>query len=384
MKILSIETSCDETAVAIVEAKGEIGNASFSVLGNALFSQIEIHREYGGVFPALAKREHGKNLVPLLRAALTEANMLHANFEPLTEKERVSISKILEREGELAEHFIALIEEVEKPDIDAIAVTNGPGLEPTLWVGISFAKALSSVWDIPIVPVNHMEGHILSSVFEDGEIKNVPLPALALLISGGHTELVAMKDWLTYELIGQTQDDAVGEAFDKVARMMNLPYPGGPEISKLADKGRIKRLKLDEELPRPMINSGDCNFSFSGLKTAVLYALRKTDMDEETKMKFAKEFEDAVSDVLVAKASKAFDDLGAESLIIGGGVAASKEIRRRFAEAFVDRAKLYLPDPSLTGDNAIMIALAGYFRHLKGEKIDPESLMADGTLRLSS
>ncbi|MEX0917058.1 MAG: tRNA (adenosine(37)-N6)-threonylcarbamoyltransferase complex transferase subunit TsaD [Candidatus Paceibacterota bacterium] len=387
MKILAIETSCDETAVAVVEAEGEIGNASFSVLGNALFSQIEIHKEYGGVFPALAKREHGKNLVPILRAALTEANLLHANYEPLIEEQKHNIEKLLEREGELAFQLIEFLEEVEVPKVDAIAVTHGPGLEPTLWVGINFARALSGAWSasrrIPIVPVNHMEGHILSSVFFEEKIKDVPLPAIALLISGGHTELVLMKDWLSYELIGETQDDAVGEAFDKVARMMELPYPGGPEISKLAESAREKSAQLDTPLPRPMLHSDDCNFSFSGLKTAVLYALKKTELTQDEKEKFAREFEDAVSDVLIKKTKSAIEETGAKALIIGGGVAANKEIRKRF-ENEVAEIKLYLPDVSLTGDNAVMIALAGFFRYKNGDTALPGAIVADGTLKLPS
>ena len=243
MKILAIETSCDETAIAIIEGTGDEKSTEFKVLGNALLSQVDIHKEYGGVFPALAKREHAKNLVPILESALEEAQMLREDLQVIPDEARSNLSKILEREPGLEEQFFNFILECEPPAIDAIAVTSGPGLEPALWVGINFARALSVVWHKPIVSVNHMEGHILSALSSyQGEaliIKGVAMPVLGLLISGGHTELVLMKEWLTYELLGQTRDDAVGEAFDKVARMLKLPYPGGPQISKLAEEARM-------------------------------------------------------------------------------------------------------------------------------------------------
>src|SRR3989344_3952801 len=266
MKILAIETSCDETAIAILECTGDEKSAKFTVLGNALLSQVEIHKEYGGVVPMLAKREHQKNLPHILNEALEKANV------PLQ-------------------------------DIDAVAVTAGPGLEPALWVGINFAKALALTWDKPLVAVNHMEGHVLASLLEKtGEqfsISNLQFPILALLISGGHTELVLMKKWLEYELIGQTRDDAVGEAYDKVARMLSLPYPGGPEISHLSEEVRASELgglTPKFTLPRPMLHDGTCNFSFAGLKTAVMQLLKKyPEVTNEEKKRVACEFEDAVS-----------------------------------------------------------------------------------------
>jgi N6-L-threonylcarbamoyladenine synthase len=284
MRILAIETSCDETAIAIVEATG-LGagepNATFSVLGNALVSQIDMHKAYGGVFPALAKREHAKNLVPVLEAALEEAQMLQEDTQAIPEETRDKISGILSREPGLAEAFFEFVSECEPPALDAIAVTNGPGLEPALWVGVNFAKALALAWEKPIVAINHMEGHIIAALArrsESGsgtgetlEIKEVKMPILALLISGGHTELVLMKEWLHYTLVGQTRDDAVGEAFDKVARMLSLPYPGGPEISRLAEQVRASLLTSELgsstpkfELPRPMLNDATCDFSFAG------------------------------------------------------------------------------------------------------------------------
>src|SRR3989344_2625793 len=260
MRILAIETSCDETAIAILECTGDEKSAQFNVIGNALLSQVEIHKEYGGVFPALAKREHAKNLVPILEAALEEAELLREDTQALPTELHDTITKLLEREPGLDAALPAFLAESEVPAIDAIAVTAGPGLEPALWVGINFAKALALAWGKPLVAVNHMEGHILAALaqreasndkhqtpnksqIERFEIKGTELPVLALLISVGHTELVLKKEWLQYELIGQTRDDAVGEAFDKVARLMGLPYPGGPEISKLAEQCRTSDVR---------------------------------------------------------------------------------------------------------------------------------------------
>ncbi len=372
MKILAIETSCDETAIAIVEATGDEKSTEFNVLGNALLSQIDVHKEYGGVFPALAKREHAKNLVPILESALEEAELLHEDTQAIPQEKHDVIMKLLEREPGLAEHFLEFVNETEPPAIDAIAVTAGPGLEPALWVGINFAKALALLWGKPLVAVNHMEGHILSALAENKDetltIGNVDMPVLALLISGGHTELVLMKEWLQYQLIGQTRDDAVGEAFDKVARMLSLPYPGGPEISKLAEQSRSDEEKSDfvVTLPRPMLNENTCDFSFSGLKTAVLYLLKdKPDVSEKDKQHIAHEFENAVTEVLWKKTARALEMTGARTLVIGGGVSANKHIRRVFTQKatreFSDVA-LRIPAASLTTDNAIMIALAGFYR----------------------
>ncbi|HVM58859.1 MAG TPA: tRNA (adenosine(37)-N6)-threonylcarbamoyltransferase complex transferase subunit TsaD, partial [Candidatus Paceibacterota bacterium] len=337
MRILAIETSCDETAIAILEAEGTESSARFTVLGNALLSQIDIHKEYGGVFPALAKREHAKNLVPILEAALEEAELLHEDTQEIPHEVHDAAAKLLEREPGLDEAFLEFVKECEPPQIDAIAVTAGPGLEPALWVGINFAKALALVWNKPLVAVNHMEGHVFAALARDKgeefEIKNVPLPVLALLISGGHTELVVMKDWLSYELVGQTLDDAVGEAFDKVARTLGLPYPGGPEISKLAEALRTTdpdpvsgNLETPFSLPRPMMHDNTCDFSFSGLKTAVLYLVKDRGLSDEEKTRLAYEFENAVAEVLWKKTSRALEKTGARSLVIGGGVSANTHI----------------------------------------------------------
>lgn len=400
MTILSIETSCDETAIAIIEAEGDEKNARFKIRGNALISQIDIHKEYGGVFPALAKREHAKNLVPLLQAALAEAEMLREETQEWNTDMRGTIATFLSREPGLAEAFFAFVGECEPPNIDAIAITTGPGLEPALWVGISFAKALALVWNTPIVAVNHMEGHILAALAQESstptnlEIANVELPLLALLISGGHTELVVMKKWLDYELVGQTRDDAVGEAFDKVARLMDLPYPGGPEISKLAEKERVPCVKdvgtapsETPSLPRPMIHEPHCDFSFSGLKTAVLYLLKKRpNLSEKEKRYLACEFEDAVTEVLWEKTARALEDSCARTLVIGGGVSANTHIRRTFAEEVArdhPQVDLRIPPAPLSTDNALMIALAGYYRALLHEFTSIDSISASGTKSLA-
>ncbi len=392
MKILAIETSCDETAIAILEAKGDEQSARFRVLGNALISQIDIHKEYGGVFPALAKREHAKNLVPILEAALEEAELLVEDRRAIPEEKQNKIADMLSREPGLTESFLEFVSECETPDIDAIAVTAGPGLEPALWVGINFAKALALLWDKPVVAVNHMEGHIMAALAKTSgdslHIEQVGMPVLALLISGGHTELVLMKEWLEYELVGQTLDDAVGEAFDKVARMLSLPYPGGPEISRLAE---LVRENPSQEttpayvLPRPMINDATCNFSFSGLKTAVLYLLKKNpEITEHEKKHLAHEFENAVTEVLWKKTARALDETGAQALALGGGVSANTHIRRTFAANMKNEypnVALRIPASSLTTDNAIMIAMAGFYRVRREES--PNDIIANGNRSLA-
>src|SRR3989338_8222098 len=275
VRILGIETSCDETAVCLIEGTGVFGaDFTFKILGNSLASQAALHAQYGGVFPNLAKREHAKNLVPMLEVTLREAGNLHPHKGESFVLQRTLLCRILEREPELHERLPVFLGKYGKPDVDAIAVTHGPGLEPALWVGINFAKALSLIWDVPIVAVDHMEGHILSAMIEERgkefSIFNFQFPVLALLISGGHTELVLSKSWMQYERIGETRDDAAGEAFDKVARLIDLSYPGGPEISRLAKEAREKNIVPDFKFTRPMRHDKGFDFSFSGLKTAVL------------------------------------------------------------------------------------------------------------------
>ncbi len=340
MITLGIETSCDETALCLLETKGEGVEIEYRILGNIVHSQIDLHQEFGGVFPALAKREHIKNL-PIL-------------FE-----------KIIKDSG------------ISEKDISQIAVTVGPGLVPALWTGIDFAREISMRNKIPIIPVNHMEGHIISTFFTEttvgtnfNKIKNIPSPFLALLISGGHTELVEVEKIRKYKILGRTKDDAVGEAFDKVARMLGLPYPGGPEISLLAEKAREKTKQgkniLSENnnkfsFPRPMIHSKDLNFSFSGLKTSILYTLQKMETPSQEEIEeISKEFEDAVTEVLVQKTESALNESEYGSLVVGGGVIANKHIQnacKLLAEEF--SIPLFLPGKGLTGDNALMIAFTG-------------------------
>jgi N6-L-threonylcarbamoyladenine synthase len=396
MRILAIETSCDETAVSIIDAKGGFGKPTFAILGNQLFSQAAMHAEYGGVFPNLAKREHSKSIVPLLKLALKEADML-ATKKPigLDKKELSFYEKTLNREPNLSEPFLEFITSSKKPKIDAIAVTAGPGLEPALWVGINTAKALAHAWNIPLLPINHMEGHIVSAMLKQVESKKskvksqtmelppINFPLLALLISGGHTELVLMKDWMKYKKIGATRDDAVGEAFDKVARMMKLPYPGGPHISKLA--ATVKDGSSRFSLPRPMINSDDLDFSFSGIKTAVLYTIQKIPkLTPKMKAEIANEFEISVTEVLIKKTLKAAEKYKARTILIGGGVSANKRIRKTFAKEVGERlpeVQLFLPPQHLSTDNALMIATSAYFRSLSKKKVS-KNFKAEGHMSL--
>jgi N6-L-threonylcarbamoyladenine synthase len=390
MKILSIETSCDETAVSIVAVTGDFPDATYEILGNALFSQVDIHKEFGGVFPAVAKREHIKTILPILKKALTEAEMLTEGIQEVELELKDKLYTILSREEGLADELISFLETHEIGEINLIAVTSGPGLEPALWVGINFAKALGAVLDIPVIPINHMEGHILASVYdvvEDDKLATVTFPALSLLVSGGHTELVLMKKWGFYEKIGQTKDDAVGEAFDKVARMMGMPYPGGPLIGKRAKIARTQNLPpYKADLPRPMIHSKDFDFSFSGLKTAVRYAIDGKELSDDEKNALCRDFEDAVVEVLLKKTSDALTEYGAETLIIGGGVSASARIREVFQTTLLSthpNVEVYFPQPKLSTDNSVMIALAGHARKESARTAGAIALIhADGNREL--
>ncbi|MFH0755060.1 MAG: tRNA (adenosine(37)-N6)-threonylcarbamoyltransferase complex transferase subunit TsaD [bacterium] len=424
MIILGIETSCDETAICIIEIDN---TEKIKILGNQLYSQIAIHAQYGGVFPMMAKREHIKNVTFLLEQCLIESNFFKFKKQnkesKINEEKEQKIKEILIREQTLFELFIKLIEKIEKPNIDFIAITNGPGLEPALWVGVSFAKALSEIWNIPIIPINHMEGHIVSAQIIDiaegrrldaekhrkntnsninlyktntnntelllesksYQFKIINYPAIALLISGGHTQLVLIKENLNYEIIGNTKDDAIGEAFDKVARILGLPYPGGPQISKLAEKERTENPdKISPYiLPRPMIHSGDFNFSFSGIKTAVLYTTQKIkNITDNIKQEIAKEFEDAVVEVIIKKTKQAVEQYGAQTIIIGGGVSANKKIRDDFTKLAKNlNVEFLVPEISASTDNAFMIALAGYI-NIKSNKKFETDFTAKGNLVL--
>jgi N6-L-threonylcarbamoyladenine synthase len=388
MIILSIETSCDETAISIVEAVGDFPNAKYEILGNALFSQIDIHREFGGVFPTVAKREHIATILPMLEKALSLAGFKAEYTPELNPEEITRIETILNREFGLSDQLLHFHKKFGRPTIDVIAVTSGPGLEPALWVGINFAKALAHLWNIPVIPVDHMEGHILASVFDNHSLSQLQFPTLALLVSGGHTEMILMEDWGKYKKVGQTRDDAVGEAFDKVARLIGVPYPGGPEIGRLAAQARAENLPIFEKLPRPMMHSDDLDFSFSGLKTAVRYAVEGKTLSDNEKKSLARDFEDAVVDVLIHKSIKAIETYHAGSFILGGGVSANKYLRQAVSalnssQSFPD-LKVFLPETSLSTDNSIMIALVGHAR-LK-EALSPAdfaaTIKADGNRSL--
>ena len=367
MLILSIETSCDETAVSLVEAHGDFPDARYEIHGDALWSQIDIHREYGGVFPALAKREHVATIVAMLEKAIAESGLEYSEeSHSVSADTEAKVRQILERERELADELLTFHKKHGPLVVDLIAVTNGPGLEPALWVGVNFARAIAVLWDVPIVPVNHMEGHVLASIYDaerDDQLSEISFPAISLLISGGHTELILMKDWGQYEKIGQTRDDAVGEAYDKVARLVGLPYPGGPEIAKRAEAARKLKLPKYADLPTPMLHSGDLDFSFSGLKTAVRYAVADKELDENEILALCRDFEDAVTTVLLKKTLGAIDAHGAQTLIVGGGVSANQHIKRMFEATLLtshDNVTAYFPQPGLSTDNSIMIALAGH------------------------
>ncbi len=393
MKILGIETSCDETALCLMEADGGLLAPKFRVLETALFSQIEIHKEFGGVFPAVAKREHAKKLVPLMSELLK--NQQTADWKN-PEIDWTKIEEILNREYELFSELKKYVEEnfVVKnlrPSFEMIAVTSGPGLEPALWVGINFARAISEIFQIPVLPVNHMEGHITSVLLEKDQSRLLAeFPSLALLISGGHTEIISIESWGQYKKIGETLDDAVGEAYDKVARMIGLEYPGGPQISRLAQVARDENLASEISgveiiFPRPMIHTNDLNFSLSGLKTSVLYKIKELgELTEEKKKIIAKEFEQAVVDVLNSKTKKAIKQTGAQSLIVGGGVIANKYIRENLTKIAEEKnIPVYFPTTELSTDNAVMISIAGYLKSFRqSPEICPE-IKAEGNLNLN-
>ncbi|MEI6305111.1 MAG: tRNA (adenosine(37)-N6)-threonylcarbamoyltransferase complex transferase subunit TsaD [Candidatus Taylorbacteria bacterium] len=415
MITLGIETSCDETALAIIETRTSSTTdgpqIECRIIDSLVHSQAELHSAYGGVYPNLAKREHGKNLAPLLHKLLINSgDALKSLSHTGPTNDEISRDKFFE----ILESFKTDMQ-VQNPDlwqsltgadflrnippIDRITVTEGPGLEPALWVGIIFARVLGALWNVPIIPVNHMEGHVIGSLLTTDtpsgtwqKMKPIDFPALAFLISGGHTELVRIDNdptvgsRLKYTIIGQTVDDAVGEAFDKVSRLLGLPYPGGPHISKLSEEAASMMTPSPVKLPRPMIHSGNLNFSFSGLKTAVLYATRaaaKTDgsLSDEFKRGLAHEFELAVSETLEYKLRSAIDEIGAKTIIMGGGVSANKMLRERLTKIATEyNIPIYLPTRHISGDNALMIALAGAMNTTPYSKI--HTVKADGTKKL--
>lgn len=392
MKILAIETSCDETAIAIADftppflqkKAGQAGSKkkpSIKILSNIVSSQTKIHEKFGGVVPNLAKREHQKNLPLTLLQVLKEGRFSISKSKFLISKQIPKskiqkIEKILEREPELLIRFKKFVLPLKPPPIDAIAVTYGPGLAPALWVGVNFAKALAYIWNKPLIPINHMAGHLYSAFLQKEGIADIKFPALALLVSGGHTELVLARGHDKYKITGETLDDAAGEAFDKVARILGLKYPGGPGISRLAEKGNPNKYKL----PSPMIGSKDYNFSFSGLKTAVLYFVR--DHKNFSKANLAASFQKAAVEVLVSKTMRAAKQYKVKTILLGGGVAANKLLREKLVEKIkkeLPKTDYRLSMPNMTGDNALMIALAAYFT---GKKKAWNKVQADANLRL--
>lgn len=371
MYILGIETSCDDTAVAVIEAGGgRLGRPHFSVLSNVSYSQVAIHKKFGGIVPNLASRAHLQKISPTVKAALSRAALSRFNLDS----------------------------NLDSKFIDLIAVTRGPGLMPSLLVGVNFARAIAYKWQKPIIGVNHIEGHIYSNWLPPiGEFpisnfqfsNKIKFPALILIVSGGHTELVLMKDYGKYKIIGETLDDAAGECFDKTARILGLGFPGGPAIAAEAAKFKVQSLKFKVHLPRPMINSNDYNFSFSGLKTAVLYAHNKL-VAQDTSRKvmrqiMAYEIQEAIVDVLVSKTLKAVRNFNPKSVMIAGGVAANEKLRTYLAEKITPyKISISLPELSYTTDNAAMIAAAGYFNYLKKkpQKDSWKKMVVDANLRL--
>ena len=341
MRILAIETSCDDTCCAILEIK----NKKIKILSDVVSSQVKIHRQYGGVYPFLAKREHIKNLPFVFKKSMKKAG---------------------------------------NPALDLIVATNGPGLEPCLWTGINFAKELSEKLKLPIVPVNHIEAHLLIN-FIDKKLKADFLPAVCLVVSGGHTQLILLKGIGQYKILGETRDDAAGECFDKVARILGLGYPGGPAIAAKAAKLQTKNYKLKTKLPRPMMNQKNYDFSFSGLKTAVLYKVKS----EKRKMKnreyveiMCRETQQAIIDVLLHKALRAAKEYQVKSIILGGGVAANNELRKQFkTQSSKLKVNLLVPPKNYCTDNAVMVALAAYYCRLKNKK-EIREISADANLKL--
>ncbi len=403
--ILAIETSCDDTCVAIVEADKRgltrgFTRTKFNILSNVISSQIKIHRKYGGVYPTLAKREHQRNLVPVLKQALTESSLklLRKSKDSKSQNLKLKLEtskKILKREEILYKQLEKFLVKYQKPEIDIIAVTVGPGLEPCLWVGVNFAKALAFSWKLPMIPINHIEAHIFANFIGPGskfKVKSLKFlfPAICLVVSGGHTQLILMKNFEEYKIIGETRDDAAGECFDKTARILGMGYPGGPEIERQAAKLKTINYKLKTKLPRPMIHQKNFDFSFSGLKTAVLYNFKKQSPKIRTSKNYIQEMsaeiQQAIIDVLIKKTIKAAKKYKAKIIILGGGVVANSELRKQLKGRIKeDSSNIQYLEPSIQfcTDNAAMVAIAGYFHWLRGEKENWEQIKAEANLRIA-
>ncbi|RUO29464.1 tRNA (adenosine(37)-N6)-threonylcarbamoyltransferase complex transferase subunit TsaD [Aliidiomarina sanyensis] len=312
MRVLGIETSCDETGIAIYDTE-------HGLLANTLYSQVKLHADYGGVVPELASRDHVRKTLPLIEQALQDANLLAT-------------------------------------DIDGVAYTAGPGLIGALLVGATIGRSLAFGWQVPAVGVHHMEGHLLAPMLEE---KRPDFPFIALLVSGGHTQLVRVDGIGHYELLGESVDDAAGEAFDKTAKLLGLDYPGGPRLAKLATTGNPDRFQF----PRPMTDKPGLNFSFSGLKTAAAQAIAKYGNDPSCHADIARAFEDAVVDTLLIKCRRALEQTGLKRLVMAGGVSANVRLREALAQSMQEiGGEVFYPRPEFCTDNGAMIALAGAIR----------------------
>lgn len=312
MRVLGIETSCDETGIAIYD--DELG-----LLSDKLYSQVKLHADYGGVVPELASRDHVRKTVPLIQAALKEAGL-------------------------------------GASDIDGVAYTAGPGLVGALLVGATIGRSLAFAWDVPAIPVHHMEGHLLAPMLEETP---PDFPFVALLVSGGHTQLISVTGIGHYALLGESVDDAAGEAFDKTAKLLGLDYPGGPLLSKMAVQGVAGRFTF----PRPMTDRPGLDFSFSGLKTFAANTIRENDADDQTRADIARAFEDAVVDTLAIKCKRALDQTGFSRLVMAGGVSANRTLRAKLEEVMTKRrGEVFYARPEFCTDNGAMIAYAGMIR----------------------
>ena len=317
MRVLAIESSCDESAVAVLDRER-------GLLAHELFSQIELHRVFGGVVPELASRDHVQRLLPLVRSALEQAG-------------------------------------TQPSELQGVAYTSGPGLIGALLTGAALARSLAYAWGVPSIGIHHLEGHLLAPLLEPDP---PPFPHVALLVSGGHTMLIEARGIGRYQLLGETRDDAAGEAFDKTAKLLGLPYPGGPHLAKLAEQGRAGAY----EFPRPMIDRPGLEFSFSGLKTAVLHAVKGKDLTDPLKADVARGVQAAIVETLAVKALRAMEQTGLDALVVSGGVSANRLLRSHLAEAVARRGgRVYYPRLEFCTDNAAMIAVAGLARLEAGQ-----------------
>jgi N6-L-threonylcarbamoyladenine synthase len=317
MRLLAIESSCDESAAAVLDAAG-------GLLAHEIFSQIELHRVFGGVVPELASRDHVRRLLPLVRSVMAEA-------------------------------------QTKPEDLDGVAYTAGPGLIGALLTGASLARSLAYAWKVPALGVHHLEGHLLAPLLEP---EPPTFPHVALLVSGGHTMLIEVREIGDYRLLGETRDDAAGEAFDKTAKLLGLPYPGGPELARLAERGRPGTFNF----PRPMLDRPGLEFSFSGLKTAVVHALRGREMTDAVRADVAEGVQRSIVETLTIKALRALEATGLDTLVVSGGVSANRSLRARLAEAARRQgARVYYPRIEFCTDNAAMIAVAGLARLQAGQ-----------------